>query len=531
MKLSQHDLAQLDDAYVGSLSDTERHKLCCRLRDDLMEAYDRLNRNSSNSSCPPSSQPPWFSPSDKAKGETKAKQTDEALELLKDNSKDKLTDDDHSEPEEPADSEKSTDKKSDNKGKRKPGKQKGAQGYGRTQQLPVTGTVIHRASLCSGCSRDFDEDTPFVARFGHYTLDIEKKSEPCVGLQVTYTKHLYGDTECQCGHITRTKPYRCPKDSDWNVELTEWHLVGPNLMALICCLDKRFRMSRRRIKEFLDEWLGIELAIGTINQCIHEMGRALAPLEAQLIEEASQSGFLHADETSWKEKGRPAWLWVLSSITLTVYVIGKRDITTLEKILAKTFDGWLMTDGYGAYRWYKKRLRCWAHLKRKALGLSESLNKEAKIFGQKALNVLVRLIKAIHRCREGPSENLVLKYQKFLDKFRILCQLFRASKHEKTRELAGEFLNDWEAIFRVLAHPHLPLTNNEAERTLRHWVISRRICYGTQNPQGSRVFALLPSVIDTCRKRTVSPWNYLASVILERRRGNEATPIPVPVPA
>ena len=64
-------------------------------------------------------------------------------------------------------------------------------------------------------------------------------------------------------------------------------------------------------------------------------------------------------------------------------MIGKRDITTLEKILEKSFSGWLMTDGYGAYRWYQKRLRCRAHLKRKAQGLSESLNNEARSFGKK----------------------------------------------------------------------------------------------------------------------------------------------------
>ena len=526
MTISKHDLAQFDDAYVDSLSDGQRHKLCCRLRDDLIEAYDRLNQNPSNSSRPPSSQPPWFFPADAAKDEVEDKESGEVEELLKDESDDSLTCDELSEIE-----EQTTPDKPSKDPKRKAGKQKGAQGYGRTQQLPVTGIKIHRASICSGCSEKLDEDAHFVARFGHYVLDIEKKSETCVGLQVTNTKHLYGDTSCQCGHVTRTKPYRCPKESDWNVELTQWHLVGPLLMALICCLDKRFRMSRRRIKEFLHDWLGIELAVGTINQCIHEMGRAVAPLETQLIEEVSQSGLMHADETSWKERGQPLWLWVLSSITTTVYVIGKRDITTLEKILAESFGGWLMTDGYGAYRWYKKRLRCWAHLKRKAQGLSESLNKEARIFGKRTLNVLITLIKAIHRVREGPKENLVLKYQELLDQFRVLCELFRGAKHEKTRKLAREFLNDWDAIFRILTHPHLPLTNNEAERALRHWVISRRICYGTQNSQGSRVFALLASLIDTCRKRAISPWDYLATVIHERRRGHEAPPIPAPIPA
>ncbi len=39
--------------------------------------------------------------------------------------------------------------------------------------------------------------------------------------------------------------------------------------------------------------------------------------------------------------------------------------------------------------------------------------------------------------------------------------------HTKARALAREMLNDWEAIFQVLAHPHLPLTNNEAEQALR----------------------------------------------------------------
>jgi hypothetical protein len=39
----------------------------------------------------------------------------------------------------------------------------------------------------------------------------------------------------------------------------------------------------------------------------------------------------------------------------------------------------------------------------------------------------------------------------------------QGAAHEKTRALAVEFLNDGEAIFRVLAPPHRPLTNHETE--------------------------------------------------------------------
>jgi transposase len=83
-----------------------------------------------------------------------------------------------------------------------------------------------------------------------------------------------------------------------------------------------------------------------------------------------------------------------------------------------------------------------------------------------------------------------------------------------------------DAIFQVLDHPHLPLTNNEAERALRHWVILRKICNGTRTEAGSRVFTILASVIETCRKRQHSPWRYLQTVIANRRAGLPALPLP-----
>jgi hypothetical protein len=64
----------------------------------------------------------------------------------------------------------------------------------------------------------------------------------------------------------------------------------------------------------------------------------------------------------------------------------------------------------------------------------------------------------------------------------------------------------------VLDYPWLPLTNNEAERALRHWVIARRIGNGTRTVQGTLAFANLASIIGPCRKRYVSPWPNLAAV-------------------
>ena len=41
-----------------------------------------------------------------------------------------------------------------------------------------------------------------------------------------------------------------------------------------------------------------------------------------------------------------------------------------------------MSDGWQVYRQYLQRLRCWAHLTRKAEGLKGSLDTTARLFGE-----------------------------------------------------------------------------------------------------------------------------------------------------
>jgi transposase len=521
--LNDHDLLQIDETYLRSLEHEELIRVGIRLLKDLKEARERLNQNPDNSSRPPSSREPWVI----AKLEEAEDEIDKEIDfddgLLK-GAKD--IDDEVRDQEEKEEPEKKPPSPTQGP---KAGKQKGAKGFGRTQKLAVTGEVIHRAQECAACERQLGEEAEFIGRTGLYVIDIETGTETEAAIRVTNTKHIYGDTICPCGHVTYTKPGRCQEESGWDVQLTQWHLVGPMLMSLICCLALRMKLSRPRIQELLRDWLGLYLSVGTINQCIHESGRALEPVEKQLIEEVIKSDLLHADETSWKQMGQPFWLWVFCTATVALYVIGHRSMETIVKVLGESFSGWLMSDGYKVYRIYKNRLRCWAHLLRKARGLSESLNKDVQEFGKEVLTILTVLMEAIYQARKNPGEDLVKKYRELLEQFRSLCEKYKNADHKKTSALAKEFLNDWEAIFIVLAYPYLPLTNNEAERTLRHWVILRKLCYGTRTQQGSRAFALLASVIDTCRKRKISTWEYLAKVISERRQGHMAPPIPAPV--
>lgn len=525
MRLTEHDLRQINHVYLETLPQGKLIEVAKTLVDDLKDARDRLNQNPQNSSRPPSSREPWL----RAKLEEELESSEEEAEdgelEAQSNSEDESSEDDS--PEEKQPPEKSVKEKPERKAdkekpERKAGKQKGAAGVGRTQKLAITGEEIHSATVCAVCNAQLKQEG-FQAVTGHYVIDIEMKEQ---GIHLTNVKHIHGDTRCQCGHITRTQPNVCPDELGWTVELSQWHLVGPTLMSFIICLALRMRLSRKRIQEFLGDWLHLQLSVGTINQCIHEGGRAVEPVEEQMIKEVVNSQLLSVDETSWKEAKRRLWMWVFVTATVTLFMIGNRTSAIIDSVLGDKFVGWLMSDGYRVYRKYQNRLRCWAHLMRKAKGLKESVDNEASLFGSKVVAALDMLMNAVYQARDNPDMGIAKTHDGLLREFRVLCELNQKSTHEKTRELAGEFLNDWVAIFIVLQYPHLPLTNNEAERALRHWVIARRLSYGTRTIQGSRALALLASVIDTCRKRKASPWDYLADVISLRRKGGTVPSLP-----
>lgn len=515
MHLSEHSLRQLDRAYLDALDEAALRALSARLLDDLKDARDRLNQGPENSSRPPSSRAPW----ERGDG---GPESDAAADAAEDEPDPEPAD---AKPEsaEPPSAEA---KPADAKPARKPGKQPGAPGIGRTQVFQANAEQTHYPNACAGCGRPLDPIMA-VAYTGFQAVNLHWGDPARPGLTLWVVDHRYYEVPCVCGHRTRAGAGQGVVDPLLaGIELSEWRLVGPGLAVLIVALAYRFRLSRARIREFLGEWLGLDLSVGTIHQTLHEAGAAVAPVEDELVEAVLASTLLHADETPWPEHDQTLWLWVFRSLTVTLYYVAGRGKELLENVL-DGFGGWLMSDGWGAYRHYPHRLRCWAHLIRKARGLAQSCDREARVFGRLVLETLEVLMAAVYAAREGPPPmDLSTRYAPVVTALHATCERHQGSAHAKTHALAVELLNDWEAIFQILSHPGLPLTNNDAERALRHWVILRKLSLGTRTPVGSRVFALLASVIDTCRQRGHAPWRYLERAIADRRAGLPLAPLP-----
>ncbi len=307
-----------------------------------------------------------------------------------------------------------------------------------------------------------------------------------------------------------------------DLKLTEYVMVGPMSATFIAALAVRYRMSRAKIKEFLSDRYNTELSVGTVDRCVREAGVACFPVVDQLIEELQEADIVHLDETPWYENGFFKWLWVAISEFTAVYHIGTRKKEELLKLITEAFIGWLITDGYGAYRDREKRQRCLAHLIRKAVALTGAVDENALKMGEWFLRELRGLIKNM---KENGAD-CKIKCSPIRARLKRVCNLGAESDHPKLRALARVILNDQDAVVAFVKNPALPPTNNEAERALRHAVISRRISFGTRTSEGSRAYAALLSVIETCRLRKQDPWEYISQTITLGRKGLATKSIP-----
>ena len=521
IRLTDHDLRQMSDEWVSSLTPSQKEDLLVRALAELRKSRDRLNQTPNNSSKPPSSRAPWES----TRTDTGADAPASAAPMEVDAAAAKREDSPSPLPAPKASSNKS--------GIRKAGKQTGAKGFGRPQKLAYTGECAYHPDSCAGCGQPLSHDGA-VAYTAWDDIDIAGKVAGQAGLFLQVTRHtLYAGT-CSCGHVTRAAHHVAPDDPFWDkVALGQWRLIGPRLAGAIVFLALRMRLSRARIREFFIELFDLQLSTGVLDETIREAGRAVAPLEDEMVLDIEQAVLLHADETPWKEAGKPFWLWVFVSSHTTLFFVCSRGLEILSNVLTAKFAGNLMTDGYQACRHLGRRLRCWAHLIRQWQGLIDSTDARVARAGKGMHEVLCTLMKAIYaaRCAQGqPVGALASIHATDIARLRALCERYRDDGNDKLRALAREFLLDWDVILRQVSEPQLPLTNNAAEQALRHWVIARRISMGTRSEAGTRAFALLASVIETCRKRSASSWTYIAGVIAAARRGLAVPALPaIPV--
>lgn len=405
------------------------------------------------------------------------------------------------------------------KSARKRGGQKGHPGHQRTLLPPerVDAVVGHRPAACQHCGHGLSGARAVGAPTRHQMIEL-----PRVRAQVT--EHQGFTLACpSCRGHTRA---RLP------VEIRA-HRFGPRLVAFCAVLMSRFRLSRRDLPVLLGDVLDVPTpALGTTQAFAAESSAALLEPYQQIRAALRSAPRASVDETGWSLRGLTRWIWTAAAEVATLFRVGRRRSTAeRERLLGRDFAGVMTTDRWRAYDSHpqERRQLCWSHVRRNFQGLADAGGAGAAL-GAWGVRETERLFHDWHRHQRGEISHAELGWELRPVQMRVRRILRAAAKSTDRRahRLGRDLLRLWTSLWTFVRLEGVEPTSNRAERALRKPVIWRKCCFGSNSGAGLRFVERMLSATETCRQQHRNLLEYLTAALEAHRIG---VPAPRLLPA
>jgi len=82
-------------------------------------------------------------------------------------------------------------------------------------------------------------------------------------------------------------------------------------------------------------------------------------------------------------------------------------------------------------------------------------------------------------------------------------------------EAVNYMLGQWKYLERYLLDGRLEISNNRAERSIKPFVIGRKIFLFANTPRGAKASAVMYSIVETAKENDLVPYEYLAFLFRE----------------
>jgi transposase len=340
----------------------------------------------------------------------------------------------------------------------------------------------------------------------HQVIDLP----PVVALVTEYQGHT---RTCPCcGEVTHAPIPR---------ELLG-HSVGPRLTASLSYLTGCHGISKRGVEELAADLFDAPVALGTVANLEQEMSAALAAAHQEAAQAVQAATVKHADETSWKLRGKLCWLWGAAAAGVAVFVLhAKRSALGLCALLGATIEGILCSDRWSVYDQVPaaRRQVCWAHLKRDFRKVVDRGGPDAAV-GRRGLRLVKKVFAAWHAFQEGRATRAQLQAQ--LDPLaeRLSLVLHEGAILGEDAQVAAfceKVLALEPALWTFARVEGVEPTNNFMERLLRRAVLWRKRSFGCWSAAGCRFVERILTVVQTRRLQGQNVLSYLHDALCAHR--------------
>jgi transposase len=193
--------------------------------------------------------------------------------------------------------------------------------------------------------------------------------------------------------------------------------------------------------------------------------------------------------------------------------------------LLNGFAGVLQTDGYTAYHGLTKTGRdagavtlahCWAHVRRKFYDIAQGSPSPIAAEALRRIAILYE-IEAEIRGQSAAARRAVRQ-----DRTKPVVEALKAWLLERLAEVSGKSviagairyaLGLWDGLIRFLDDGRLEIDSNTVERSMRPIALNRKNALFAGSDQGGENWALLASLIETCKLNSVNPQAWLTDVL------------------
>jgi transposase len=266
----------------------------------------------------------------------------------------------------------------------------------------------------------------------------------------------------------------------------------------------------------------------------------IKPLWRLMRQELLRSAKLFADETTapvldpGRGRTKTGYFWVLArddrpwqgtAPPAVVYSYAPGRGAEHAVALLKGFTGVLQTDAYAAYRSLADPKRgggpislayCWSHCRREFFDLAktapapiaaEALRRIAEFYEIEA-EIRGRSADQRQAVRQQKTRPLIEALKTWLEK--TLAQLPGGSEIAKAIRYA---LNQWHGLTRFLDDGRIEIDSNTVERAMRPVALTRKNALFAGSNEGAENWAMLASLIETCKLHRVNPEAYFTDVL------------------
>jgi len=278
-------------------------------------------------------------------------------------------------------------------------------------------------------------------------------------------------------------------------------ILGKNVQKYTCYLSIICRLSFTQIQNILQDTYRFNISQGEIAKILNREAVKLRPFYEQLKVKIRGEPCIHLDETGWRlfiDQDR-TYAWVMSGAQSkeSVFLIGEtRGKGNANKLIGENFNGFVVSDDYGAYRKLEKHQLCWAHLIRKFRDLAKSgeLKEKQRNYCKEEYTKLCLIYENLN------SNRNINQYDQFVKRLTDLS-VIRSNDPKKMIRIKTTLKKNISKYLTCLSDQTIPLTNNQAERSLRHLVLKRKISFGSLTKRTADNLAILMSVLLSLKQR------------------------------